>query len=225
MKVLLVEDDPQLGESLHGVLLAQGFASTWVRTAEDAQRFINSESFDIALLDIVLPGASGLDLLRRCRQDGHKLPVLMLTARDTVADRVNGLDMGADDYLPKPFAIEELLSRMRVLLRRSTMHRAADWQVGDLLISTHRHSVALSGTVLELSPREFDLLLILASTPGHAVTRHRLNRSLASTQSADSNALDVHIHSLRKKLGSKRITTVRGVGFILEEKACDDAGR
>jgi DNA-binding response OmpR family regulator len=224
MKVLLVEDDPQLGESLHGVLLAHEFASTWVRTAEDAQRFLDSEPFDIALLDIVLPGASGLDFLRRCRQAGHQLPVLMLTARDTVADRVSGLDLGADDYLAKPFAIEELLSRMRALTRRSTAHRAADWRVGDLCISTPRRSVTRAGEPIELSPREFDLLLILASTPGQAVTRHRLGRAIASALSADSNALDVHIHSLRKKLGAKRITTVRGVGFILEAHECSDAG-
>jgi DNA-binding response OmpR family regulator len=219
MKVLLVEDDPQLGPSLHQVLLAQPFAATWVRSAEDAQRFLGSEAFDIALLDIVLPQSSGLDLLRWCRQAGHKMPILVLTARDAVADRVMGLDLGADDYLAKPFAIEELLSRMRALLRRDTTHRAADWQVGDLLISTQRRCAVLDNQMLELSPREFDLLLILATTPGQAVTRHRLKRGINGAASADSNALDVHIHSLRKKLGAKRITTVRGVGFILEDNA------
>jgi DNA-binding response OmpR family regulator len=219
MKVLLVEDDPDLGQSLRSVLLANQYVPTWVRTAESAKQFCQSEPFDLALFDIMLPGGSGLELLTWCRSVGLLFPIMMITARDAVSDRVAGLDGGADDYLPKPFAMEELLSRMRVLVRRQSSHRLSQWCVGDLIIDTQRFSVRLKGQDVALSPREYRLLHLLAISPGAVVTRHQLSRTTSDGDLNDSNVLDVHIHSLRKKIGAKRITTVRGVGFILEEKA------
>lgn len=219
MKILLVEDDRDLGRNLQKVLQTSGYECTWVCTAEDAQRFVSDESFDLALLDIMLPGQSGIDLLRWMRRNDHKFPVMMLTARDAVFDRVNGLDSGADDYLAKPFDIDELLSRVRALMRRHTNHRSALWKVGDLTIDTQRHVARVCELTIALSPREFELLRVLAATPGEVVTRYQLNRGSGISAALDSNALDVHIFSLRKKIGSHRITTVRGVGFVLEESA------
>lgn len=217
MKLLLVEDDQQLGDALRTVLAAQTYAVTWVRSAEDAQRFIASEDFDLLLFDIVLPRLSGLELLKWVRNRGCGSPIMMLTARDSVIDRVLGLDGGADDYLPKPFAMEELLSRCRVLLRRNGQQRAAVWNIGRLSIDTASRQVTMSELPVALSPREFDLLLRLAMSPGQVMTRAQLGRGSNAEDMLESNAVDVHIYSLRKKLGGQVIGTVRGVGYILEE--------
>ncbi len=217
MKVLLVEDDSDLGANLHQVLQRAHFESTWVRSAEDAERFLSTETFDIALLDIMLPGSSGLQLLQWLRDTGKQTPVIMLTARDAISDRVLGLDAGADDYLAKPFAIEELFSRMRAVFRRQTAHKSALWSIGNLVIHTQRRTVRMGDKDLALAPREFDLLLVLAANLGKVVTRHQLGKCSADQLAMDSNVLDVHIHALRKKLGVERISTVRGVGYILED--------
>jgi DNA-binding response OmpR family regulator len=217
MKVLLVEDDPDLGANLHQVLQGAQFASTWVRSAEHAERFLAAEVFDMTLLDIMLPGNTGLQLLQWLRAKGMQTPVIMLTARDAVSDRVLGLDAGADDYLAKPFAIEELFSRMRAVFRRQTAHKSALWSVGNLHIHTERRTVRMGDKDLGLAPREFDLLLVLAANVGKVVTRHQLGKCSADQLAMDSNVLDVHIHALRKKLGIERISTVRGVGYILED--------
>jgi DNA-binding response OmpR family regulator len=217
MKLLLVEDDQQLGDALRTILAAHAYSVTWVRTAEDAQRFIQSESFDLLLFDIVLPNMSGLELLNWARRRGCDAPIMMLTARDSVVDRVLGLDGGADDYLPKPFAMEEFLSRCRVLLRRNGQQRAAVWTIGRLCINTANRQVTVSGLQVSLSPREFDLLLRLAMSPGQVMTRSQLARGSNAEDTIESNAVDVHIYSLRKKLGGQMIGTVRGVGYILEE--------
>lgn len=217
MKLLLVEDDQQLGDALRTILAAQAYAVTWVRSAENAQRFIASEDFDLLLFDIVLPKLSGLELLKWTRNRGCGSPILMLTARDSVIDRVLGLDGGADDYLPKPFAMEELMSRCRVLLRRNGQQRAAVWNIGRLSINTASRQVTMSELPVGLSPREFDLLLRLAMSPGQVMTRAQLGRGSNAEDMLESNAVDVHIYSLRKKLGGQVIGTVRGVGYILEE--------
>ena len=217
MKILLVEDDHPLGEALRTVLLAQFYEITWVRTAEDAQRFMASEEFDLHLFDIVLPKLSGLELLAWARQRGCDAPIMLLTARDSVIDRVLGLDDGADDYLPKPFAMEELLSRCRVLLRRNGQQRAAVWTIGRLCIHTGNRRVSVAGAAVNLSPREFDLLMRLAKSPGEVITRAQLARGSQAKDDIESNAVDVHISSLRKKLGGQMIGTVRGVGYLLEE--------
>jgi len=216
MKLLLTEDDEQLGEALQAILSANGYVVTWVRCAEDAQRFIQGEVFDLLLIDIVLPRMSGLDLLRWTRDRATESAVMMLTARDSVFDRVLGLDAGADDYLPKPFATDELLSRIQALLRRRGSQKSSVWQVGPLTIETARRRVSMDGNVVNLSQREYDLLWRLASNPGQVLTRRQLASGSDAEYGVDSNAVDVHIYSLRKKLGNDLIGTVRGVGYVLE---------
>lgn len=217
MKILLVEDDQPLGDALRTVLGANAYEVTWVRSAEDARRFIGSEGFDILLLDVGLPGMSGLALLHWVRASSVDCSVMMLTARDAVSDRVAGLDGGADDYLPKPFAMEELLSRCRVLIRHRGSQRSAVWNIGRLCIDTARRQVNVEGMAVNLSPREFDLLVRLAMSPGQVMTRAQLARGTGAADLMESNAVDVHVCSLRKKLGGDLIGTVRGVGYLLEE--------
>lgn len=215
MNLLLVEDDVPLGGSLQQLLRGAGYPTVWVRTAVDAKRFLDSESFDLLLLDIVLPDESGLQVLQWLRARGSLTPTMMLTARDSVSDRVSGLDGGADDYLAKPFAVPELLSRVRALLRRQGSQRSALWQIGAIEIDTKRRKVSVAGDEVSLSQREFDLLCVLAAEPGKVITRLQLERTSLNGDELESNALDVHIHNLRKKLGSSCIETVRGVGYAL----------
>jgi two-component system, OmpR family, response regulator QseB len=167
MKVLLVEDDVPIGYALNALLVIHRYKPTWVKTAEDAKRFLTNERFDLLLFDIPLPDASGLELLTWCRASGVADPVLIITARDTVADCVQGLDLGADDYLAKPFEMPELLARMRALLRRHAAQKTAVWQVGMLTIDTARHTVSLHGNPVALSRREYAVLSVLARTPGN----------------------------------------------------------
>jgi DNA-binding response OmpR family regulator len=216
MNLLLVEDDLPLGSSLQQLLGGAGYPTVWVRTAVDAKRFLESETFNLVLLDIVLPDQSGLMVLHWMRARNLLTPTMMLTARDSVNDRVNGLDGGADDYLPKPFAVPELLSRVRALLRREGNQKSALWQIGAIEIDTVRRRVSVDGEEVALSKREFDLLCALAQEPGKVMTRAYLERTAPNGNDAESNALDVHIHNLRKKLGAARIETVRGVGYALE---------
>jgi DNA-binding response OmpR family regulator len=216
MKLMLTEDDAQLGEALQAILIANGYGVTWVRSAEDAQRFLASEHFDLLLIDIVLPRMSGLELLRWTRERATESAVMMLTARDSVFDRVLGLDAGADDYLPKPFATDELLSRIRALLRRRISQKSSIWQVGAVIIDTARRRVTIDGIAVNLSQREYELLWRLASNPGQVMTRRQLASGSEAEYAVDSNAIDVHIYSLRKKLGNDLIGTVRGVGYVLE---------
>ncbi len=216
MKILLVEDDAPLGRSLSQVLTDQGHAAMWLREVAAARRHLAADRFDLLLLDIVLPDGSGLDLLAELRARGLALAIMMLTARDAVTDRVAGLDGGADDYLAKPFAIDELLSRVRALQRRTRSHLSAVWAVGDLSIDTARRRVVLQGSEVALSAREYDILAALATEPGKVMTRRDIERGSLLVDTAESNTLDVHIYNLRKKLGSQRIGTVRGVGYVLE---------
>lgn len=216
MKFLLVEDDIPLGTSLQGVLTGAGYNAIWLRQARDAKSFLADDDFDLILLDIMLPDGSGLEVLRWLRARGDPTPVMMLTARDAISDRVAGLDGGADDYLPKPFAIEELLSRVRVLLRRQRNQLTAAWRVGALLIDTARRKVSLGHEEITLTPREYDILLALASEAGRVLTRAQIERSASLIEGAESNAIDVHIYNLRNKIGSHLIGTVRGVGYVLE---------
>jgi len=217
MRALLVEDDLPLGTSLGRVLREQGLPNMWVRSCAEARSFLTHENFDIVLLDIVLPDGSGLDVLAWLRSRELGLPVMMLTARDAISDRVTGLDAGADDYLPKPFAMEELLSRIRVLLRRRGAQRSAVWTVGALSIDTARRSVSVDGQLIALSAREYGILVVLAADPCRVMTRMEIESALSLSDVAESNALDVHVYNLRRKIGAARITTVRGVGYALEK--------
>jgi DNA-binding response OmpR family regulator len=198
------------------VLTGAGHATVWLRNGGDAKAFLLDTAFELVLLDVVLPDISGLDVLRWMRARGDTTAVMMLTARDAVSDRVAGLDGGADDYLPKPFAMEELLSRVRALLRRHRQQLNELWRVGAVEIDTARRRVHLNGAEVTLSAREFDILLAMAASAGKVMTRAQIERAAAVSASAESNVLDVHIHNLRKKLGSQLISTVRGVGYVLE---------
>ncbi|WP_298018223.1 response regulator transcription factor [uncultured Castellaniella sp.] len=216
MKFLLVEDDIPLGTSLQRVLTGAGYNAVWLRQASDAKKFLADSPFDLILLDIMLPDGSGLEVLRWLRTRGDATPVIMLTARDAISDRVAGLDGGADDYLPKPFAIDELLSRIRVLLRRQSKQLTASWRVGSILIDTARRKVSVDDREISLTMREYDILLALASEAGKVLTRAQIERSASLIEGAESNAIDVHIYNLRNKIGSHLIGTVRGVGYVLE---------
>lgn len=216
MKFLLVEDDIPLGTSLQRVLTGAGYNAVWLRQACDAKKFLADSPFDLVLLDIMLPDESGLEVLRWLRARGDATPVIMLTARDAISDRVAGLDGGADDYLPKPFAIEELLSRIRVLLRRQSKQLTASWRVGSILIDTARRKVSVGDREISLTMREYDILLALASEAGKVLTRAQIERSASLIEGAESNAIDVHIYNLRNKIGGHLIGTVRGVGYVLE---------
>ncbi|MFT0546288.1 response regulator transcription factor [Allopusillimonas ginsengisoli] len=216
MKFLLVEDDIPLGTSLQRVLAGAGYNVVWLRQARDAKKFLSDGPFDLILLDIMLPDESGLEVLRWLRGRGDATPVMMLTARDAVSDRVAGLDGGADDYLPKPFAIEELLSRIRVLLRRQRNQLTSSWRVGSLLIDTARRKVSVEDQEITLTAREYDILLALASEAGKVLTREQIERAASLLDGADSNTIDVHIYNLRNKIEGHLIGTVRGVGYVLE---------
>jgi DNA-binding response OmpR family regulator len=218
MKLLLLEDDEALGRSLVQVLNAQGHATVWLRDLASARQHLCIDEFDLLLLDIVLPDGSGLDLLREARARGIQSAILMLTARDAVSDRVAGLDGGADDYLAKPFAIEELLSRIRALQRRGRAQLTAIWSVGALKIDTAGRRVWVDEDEIALSAREYDVLVSLAASPGTVMTRADIDRGTRLVDAAESNALDVHIYNLRKKIGAERIGTVRGVGYVLETR-------
>jgi two-component system, OmpR family, response regulator QseB len=219
MRLLLLEDDLQLGKALQSALTQSEFQPIWVRRVIDAKTMLETEQFSAVLLDIGLPDGSGLDVLAWLRKNGNSVPVIMLTARDTVDDRVRGLDAGADDYLPKPFAIPELLSRVRALCRRSAGFAEQIWRIGKLSIEPSRQRVVRDETQLDLSLREYTLLMELARNAGRFVTRSQLEQVVFSSDATiESNALEVHVHHLRKKLGAERIKTIRGVGYLLEDQ-------
>jgi DNA-binding response OmpR family regulator len=216
MRVLIVEDDPSLGSGLVTGLGQDGFVADWLEAAEPALHALRLEHFDLLVLDLGLPGRDGLDFLRELRQSGAALPVLILTARDGLADKVIGLDAGADDYLVKPFDLDELSARLRALARRSVGQPAPLLRAGDLTIARAERVATLAGEPLSLSPRELALLEVLMATADRVATRARLEASTAGWHGeTDSNSLEVHIHHLRRKLGHGRIVTVRGVGYRL----------
>lgn len=216
MRILLVEDDPQLGDGLTIGLRQAGFAVDWVKDGNSADHALQSETFDFVVLDLGLPRLSGMAVLTRARSRGQRMPILILTARDAIGDKVSGLDAGADDYLVKPVDLDELSARIRALTRRSTGRAAPLLVHGDLALDPAAHSVMLAGLPVELSSREFSLLQILLENAGRVLTRTQLEQSIYGWRDEpDSNALEVHIHHLRKKLGSDLIRTLRGVGYTI----------
>ena len=220
MRLLLLEDDLQLGKALQAALAQSEFQTVWVRRVREAKALLDTNGFTVVLLDIGLPDGSGLDVLRWLRTKKHTVPVLMLTARDAVEDRIEGLDMGADDYMPKPFAVPELISRIRAITRRSVGFAEDIWRIGDLTIEPAKHRASLAGALLDLPLREYTLLLELGRSAGRFVTRSKLEEALFSNETdIESNALEVHVHHLRKKIGAERIRTIRGVGYLLEHSA------
>ena len=219
MRVLLVEDDKLLGDGVRVGLKQDGYAVDWLEDGLSAEHALKTEYFDLVVLDVNLPRKSGFDVLKTIRAEGNTVPVLLLTARDAVMDRVIGLDNGADDYLIKPFDIDELSARIRALLRRSTGRATPLLVNAELELDPAAHTATHSGNRLDLSQREFALLQILLENIGKVVSRTRLEESLYGWGGdVESNALEVHVHHLRKKLDSSWVRTIRGVGYIMERR-------
>lgn len=216
MRILLVEDDPELGDGLTIGLRQAGFAVDWLRDGNSADQALQSESFDLVVLDLGLPRLSGMEVLNRARGRGLTVPILILTARDATGDKVSGLDAGADDYLVKPIDLDELSARIRALTRRSAGRAAPLLTHGELAVDLAAHRVTLAGDEIELSSREYSLLQMLLENAGRVLTRTQLEQSVYGWRDEpDSNALEVHIHHLRKKLGVDLIRTLRGVGYTI----------
>ena len=216
MRILLVEDDTLLGDGLRVGLKQAGFNADWVRDGLSAWRALEAETFAAMVLDLGLPKLAGMDLLKRLRAAKDSLPVLILTARDAVADRIAGLDAGADDYLVKPCDLGELAARMRALIRRSAGQAAPALQVGPLTLDPVAHAVAYRGQAVELSAKEFALLHELAREAGRVLSKEQLIQRLYPWgEEIESNAIEVHIHHLRKKIAAEAIITFRGVGYML----------
>ena len=220
MRILLVEDDELLGAGIEDALTRARFVVEWVRTGPLAATALEHGGFDAVVLDLGLPGIDGIDVLRCARAAGNRIPILILSARDAVAQRIAGLNAGADDYLTKPFDVEELIARVRALQRR--LHGAAQnvLEHGHLRLDLGALSVTHEGRAVALQRREFMLLQKLLAAPGQVITRAQLEESLYGWDgSVESNALDVHVHNLRKKLYPGVIRTVRGVGYVADPPA------
>jgi two-component system response regulator QseB len=217
MKILLVEDDLDLGNGVRIALLEQGMQVLWVRTLDDAVRLLEHDSCDLVLLDLGLPDGDGLHLLSRLRRDKSALPVLILSARDALDDRVRGLDSGADDYLVKPFMLAELLSRVRALVRRSYGFDGDTIGVRGLQMHLPTRRVSVAGRPLELTASEYTLLKALLMRPDRVLTRRSLEtQSLPGSQTNGSNSLEVHMANVRRKIGDGYIRTVRGIGYVVD---------
>jgi len=220
MRVLLAEDDPLLGDGLCAGLRQVGFAVDWVRDGVAAERELCSGSYAAAVLDLGLPRQDGLDVLRAARAKGLATPVLVLTARDAVPQRVQGLDLGADDYVVKPIDLSELAARLRALVRRAHGQVQDELHARDVVLQPATRRVLQGGQEVTLSTREFDLLQALMLGAGRVLTREQLEQHLYSWgHEVESNAVEVHIHRLRRKLGAELIQTVRGVGYAIATEA------
>ncbi|MDH1056201.1 response regulator [Aquipseudomonas alcaligenes] len=220
MRLLLVEDDKALGEGLRLGLRQEGYTVDWLEDGTSALHALLSEDFDLLVLDLGLPRMSGLQVLRELRRSGSALPVLILTARDSTEDRIAGLDAGADDYLVKPFDLDELKARLRALLRRSAGRAELRIEHAGVSLDPSSQQVSYQGKPVPMTPKEYLLLHELLSQPGKVLTRERLAQLLYGwDEEAESNTLEVHIHHLRKKLFSSLIRTVRGVGYLVEEQS------
>lgn len=216
MRLLLVEDDPMIGESLGEGLRAECYAIDWVRNGQDAELALAGFAYDLMLLDLGLPGKQGMEVLRATRARGGDLPVLIITARDGTPARVEGLDAGADDYLVKPFDMDELLARVRALLRRRVSRTRSVIVHGALTLDLASHEATFEGEPVKLPPRAFALLRILLDHPGVVLSKRQLEDKLYAWDSeVESNTVDVYIYQLRKKFGADFIKTVRGVGYKL----------
>ncbi len=219
MRLLLVEDDELLGKAVKAGLKQGGYTVDWLTDGESALQALHSDEFDVMVLDIGLPRLSGLEVLQRIRKEQNVTPVLILTAYDTVSDRVVGLDTGADDYLIKPFDLDEMLARLRAIIRRQGGRVESVIEIGDVSLDTAAHRLSLAGKEIPISNKEYQLLEYLMNQAGKVVQRSRLEAILYGWEgSIESNSLEVYIHNLRKKLGTDYIKTVRGVGYMFEHQ-------
>lgn len=220
MRLLLVEDDELLGDAVKTGLTQLGYVVDWLKDGESARSIIKAELFEAIILDLGLPKLSGLSFLQSIRNEGNVTPVIILTARESIEDRVKGLDSGADDYLVKPFDLNELGARVRALVRRSTGRADAILHYRNLTLDPAAHAVFVDETLVNVPRREFALLQKLLENSGQVLSREQLMQSLYGwDEEVDSNALEVHIHNLRKKLNANYIRTIRGVGYMVEK--CD----
>lgn len=216
MRLLLVEDDPMIGESVGQGLRQDGFAVDWARDGCAAELALESTAYDLLLLDLGLPRREGLEVLRGLRRRRHRVPVLVITARDAVADRVKGLDAGADDYLVKPFDLDELGARIRALLRRQSGRTEPMIEFGGVVLNPATHAVTVHGKPVAFSAREFALLEALLDRPGVVFSNRQLEEKLYGWgEEVESNTVEVYIHALRRKLGHKFIKNIRGVGYMV----------
>ncbi|GGA91867.1 response regulator [Agarivorans gilvus] len=218
MRLLLIEDDSLLGQSMVTSLSRHGYTIDWLDRAAGVVNALKAEDFTAVILDLTLPDIDGLVLLRQIRQAGYDLPVMILTARDDIEDRVQGLDTGADDYLGKPFALEELLARLRVLIRRRSGTANQLIQVGPLALSLSEQTICFEQQPLKLTRNEYKILAQLLTNAGRVQSKEQLQQSLHGwDEGASDNAIEVHIHNLRKKIPTVAVKTIRGVGYILEK--------
>lgn len=216
MRILVAEDDPLLGEGIQAGLGMAGYVVDWARDGQEAMLALRNEKYAACVLDISMPKMDGLTVLAKLRSAGSNIPVLILTARDTQQDKIKGLDTGADDYLIKPFDLNELQARMRALLRRAAGSASSVFSYAGVQLDPATRRVTLDGTHISVSAKEYALLYDLISHPNHIRSRSDLEQSLYGWgDEVESNAVEVHIHHLRKKLGPDLISTVRGMGYIM----------
>ena len=219
MRLLLVEDDELLGDAVKTGLTQFGYVVDWVKDGETARSVIKTESFELIILDLGLPKLSGIGLLQSIRLDQNTTPVIILTACESVEDRIKGLDSGADDYIIKPFDLNELGARIRALVRRSQGRADTALQYRNITLDPAAHSVLMDDVPINIPRREFSLLQKLLENSGQVLSRDQLMQSIYGwDEDVDSNALEVHIHNLRKKLKGTFIRTIRGVGYMAEKK-------
>ena len=218
MRILLIEDDAMIGKAVQLGLCQAGFAVDWVTDGRAAELSLANGVYDLAVLDLGLPKKDGMAILGTLRGLGNSIPVLIASARDTVQDRIAGLEAGADDYVLKPFDLDELVARVRALLRRHAGSGSPLLKVGSLVLDPARKSCTLSGEPVELSAKEFAVLEALMQRPGAVLSREKLEESVYGWgEEVTSNAIEVHLHHLRKKLGAETIRNVRGVGYRVSE--------
>jgi DNA-binding response OmpR family regulator len=216
MRILLAEDDPLLGDGLRAGLRQLGFQVDWVRDGHAAERELRAQTHAAAVLDLGLPLLDGTDVLAAVRAAGVRVPVLVLTARDAVPDRIRGLDLGADDYVVKPVDLHELAARLRALVRRAHGQPQECLTAQDVVLDPAAHTVRKGGELVALSSREFDLLHALMLNPGRVLSREQLEQRVYGWgQEVGSNAIEVHVHHVRRKLGTSLVQTVRGIGYML----------